>query len=126
MLAMPRGVAAQSGSSPVTRSTRDGVYTEAQAASGRDAYGLMCQTCHTVGTHNGPGFVNTWSGRSLWELFEFIQYTMPKGDPGILTPEETVQFVAYILKMNGLPAGSGELTADSVTLKAIRFETRKR
>lgn len=120
------GMAAQDTGWPAMRSTVDGVYTDAQAARGQESYGYMCQSCHTAGTHDGPAFLNAWSGRSLWELFQFIKYSMPKGDPGVLTPEETAQFLAYLLKMNGLPAGSEELPADSVILKAIRFDTKKR
>lgn len=106
-----------------TRSSRDGVYTTRQATAGQERYALMCQGCHTVASHTGPAFVNVWNGRPLSELFDFIRETMPKGDPGVLTPDETVELVAYLLKMNRMPAGSGDLPSDPAALKTIRFHT---
>ncbi len=115
------GAAQQVDSAPA-RSTRTGVYAARQAARGQDIYALMCQTCHTPDTHTGAAFSNNWSGRELWELFWYIKESMPKGDPGSLTTQETTLLLAYLLKMNGMPAGPDELPADSMALKAIRFE----
>ena len=117
-----RGAAAQQADSTPARSTKTGVYTVRQAARGQDAYVLMCQTCHTPDTHNGAAFWNNWGGRELWELFRYVRESMPKGDPGSLTTQETTLLVAYLLKMNKMPAGPDELPADSMALKAIRFE----
>lgn len=105
------------------RSTRSGVYTEAQAARGRDTFAGMCQACHTPATHTGPAFMASWGGRSLWELFDYLVANMPKSDPGSLSLEEYAQVVAYVLKMNGMPAGPRELPADEAALKAIRLDT---
>lgn len=116
------GAAAQQAESTPARSTKTGVYTVRQAARGQNSYALMCQTCHTPDTHNGAAFWNNWGGRELWELFRYIKETMPKGDPGSLTTQETTLLLAYLLKMNGMPAGQDELSADSMALKAIRFE----
>lgn len=118
---LARGGAAQQVDSAPARSTRTGVYAARQAARGQDIYALMCQTCHTPDTHTGAAFWNNWSGRELWELVRYIKESMPKGDPGSLTTQETTLLLAYLLKLNGMPAGPDELPADSVALKAIRF-----
>jgi mono/diheme cytochrome c family protein len=110
---------AQNGS----RSTMTGVYTEAQANRGRDTFAGMCQACHSPESHTGAVFMASWGGRSLWELFDYISFNMPKSDPGTLSREEVAQVLAYLLKMNGMPAGSAELLADSAVLKAIRLDT---
>ena len=47
---------------------------------------------------------------------------MPKVDPGMLSPEETSQVIAYILKSNGVPAGKTELPSELAPLKNIRIE----
>jgi hypothetical protein len=47
---------------------------------------------------------------------------MPKNDPASLTPGEYAQVVAYLLKINDVPAGESELPADSDALKKIRIE----
>jgi hypothetical protein len=48
---------------------------------------------------------------------------MPKSDPGILSQKEYAQVVAYLLKMNRMPAGEAELPEDSMQMKNIRFDT---
>lgn len=105
-----------------TRSTRAGVYTDAQAKRGRDVYAMMCQSCHTPASHSGPVFTGAWEGLTLWQLFAFVREQMPQNEPGSLTPEEYVLVVAYLLKMNRLPAGETELPADSVALQDVRIE----
>jgi hypothetical protein len=47
---------------------------------------------------------------------------MPKNDPATLTPEESAQVIAYLLKINGVPSGETELSADAAALKKIRIE----
>jgi hypothetical protein len=106
-------------------STMDGVYTTVQASRGEEAYFSLCVSCHPPGTmHSEPTFTTRWAARPLSDLYNVIKETMPKNDPGTLTPEESVQFVAYLLKMNGLPAGKTELSTEVEALKQIRIETR--
>ncbi len=110
----------------IRRSTAGGVYSTAQAALGRDLYGAMCQSCHTPASHAGPAFANAWNRQPLWNLYDFIMGSMPKSEPGILTPEETGQLVAYLLQLNGMPPGALDLPTDPATLKQITFETPTR
>ena len=117
------GVGAQTGTSP--SSTRNGVYNVEQAARGRDVYAGMCQSCHTTASHTGVAFKNTWSGRPLSDLFGYIRERMPKNEPGSLTPEEYVDILAYLLRLNQMPAGARELPPDSLVLSRIRIDTVK-
>ena len=105
------------------RSTLKGVYTEAQATKGKDVYSGLCMSCHPAGIHSGTSFLTAWGGRPLWELYGYISERMPKNEPASLPADEYAQIVAYLLKLNGMPAGAQELPTDSVTLKAIRFDT---
>jgi mono/diheme cytochrome c family protein len=126
LLALPGAARAQRASpAPApdsSRSTRAGVYSPAQAARGSDIYALSCANCHQPVTHTGPGFVAKWDRRPLLDLFEFIRATMPKNEPGTLSRREYIQVLAYLLKMNGMPAGPQELPADSAALRKIRIE----
>lgn len=108
------------------RSTRSGAYTVEQATSGKELYVLNCVSCHTAVTHTGPGFVDKWEGRPLWELYQYMSESMPKSEPGGLTPGEYSRVLAYMLQMNGAPAGNAELVADSTALKQIRIELKPR
>ena len=105
------------------RSTQTGVYTTEQATRGQDLYAGICQSCHTPISHSDAAFQKTWSGRSLWSLFAFIQEMMPKNDPGTLPASEVSDVVAYLLRLNRMPSGRHELPADSAALRMIRIET---
>ena len=107
-----------------TRSVSGGVYTIAQATQGEQTYFNICVACHPRGTYSTDTFKATWSGRPISDLFEAIKEKMPKSEPGSLTPEETVQVIAYILKINDVPAGQTELPTDVSALKKIRFDIR--
>jgi mono/diheme cytochrome c family protein len=107
------------------RSARSGVYSDAQAMRGKDLYAMQCRSCHTPESHTGAIFDAWWGGRRLAELFEFVQERMPKNEPGSLTPQEYADVVAYLLRMNRMPAGSDELSTDVATLKKIRIEKVK-
>jgi mono/diheme cytochrome c family protein len=105
----------------IPRSTADGVYTAAQANQGRELWAASCQSCH--GPHQGVPFKNKWMGRDLEALFTYTQQEMPKSDPGSLTEEEIAQAIAFLLRVNGMPAGSTPLPADPAALKRIRFDS---
>lgn len=105
-----------------TLTTRSGVYTWAQARRGSDIYAGNCRSCHTVETHTGAAFSATWNHQPMSALFAYVTSRMPKNDPGSLEPQEYADVLAYVLRMNGLPAGDTELPADSVALEHIRIE----
>ncbi|MCC6929141.1 MAG: HupE/UreJ family protein [Gemmatimonadaceae bacterium] len=108
------------------RSTLKGVYTDAQAARGKDLYVGTCRECHTPASHTGIVFKNAWGGKLLADLLAFMSEKMPKNNPGSLTPEEYADVTAYILSLNGLPSGDDELPSDQVAAKRIRIETSGR
>lgn len=116
--------AAQEGEA--VRSTLKGVYTDAQAARGRDIYVGTCRECHTPASHTGVVFKNAWGGKRLSELLAFMTEKMPKNNPGSLTNEEYADVTAYILMLNGLPSGDEELPADTIAARRIRIETNGR
>jgi hypothetical protein len=103
-------------------STMTGVYTAAQASRGEETYMAICVACHPRGTYMTTTFRTSWSGRPLSELFDLVREKMPKSDPGSLTPGEYAQAIAYILKINDVPAGESELLPDAEALKKIRVE----
>lgn len=105
------------------RSTRTGVYSVEQAARGQDLYAGMCKSCHTPASHTGVTFQKLWDGRTLSDLYGYISTRMPKNEPGSLAPEEYADLLAYLLKLNEMPAGPAELTPDTTMLGTIRIET---
>jgi mono/diheme cytochrome c family protein len=125
MFAVAHEAGAQQKAAPDARQTSSGVYTAAQARMGEDVYAGMCTGCHTTASHTGDVFSNAWAGRPLSELYVFIKGAMPKTEPGSLAPEEYAAIVAYLLKLNGMPAGKEKLPADSAALDRIRIDPKK-
>ena len=116
------------------RSTRDGVYSDGQAARGQASYKTSCASCHGEtlagsGAQNPPlagqDFTANWTGQTLGDLFEKIQTSMPADHPGALSRGTNADILAYILKVNGLPVGKNELPSDTEALKQIQFEAAK-
>ena len=108
------------------RPASSGVYTAEQAAKGEDAYGANCMGCHNTAAHMGDVFVSNWAGRPISEFYGFISSAMPKNEPGSLAPQEYASIVAYILKLNGMPAGKEPLPSDEAVLARIRFDSPKK
>ena len=108
------------------RSSTAGVYTAAQATQGEENYGMMCLGCHTQAAHMGDVFISNWLGRPVSDFYAFISSAMPKNEPGSLTPQEYASIVAYILKLNGMPAGKEALPSDAAALSKIRFDSPKK
>ena len=113
----------QSGEEPRKAST--GVYAEAQATRGKDIFGSICSSCHNIGSQSGATFAKKWNGVLLSELSRVIEETMPKDDPGLLTAQERTDVIAYLLKINDLPAGATDLAADPELLKKIVIDLVK-
>ena len=101
-------------------------YTEEQATRGRDPYQMQCKSCHTPASHTGATFASWWERKPLSDLYLFVTTRMPKNEPGSLQPDEYVDLIAYLLKLNDLPSGSEPLPADSVALKKIRIDIGKK
>jgi cytochrome c5 len=100
------------------RTVADGVYTDTQAARGAAVYDGACSGCHRadLGGATGPSlkeqrFAREFAGKDLKALFTKIAATMPRNAPGSLGDNVNLDILAHLLKENGFPAGSEELTA---------------
>lgn len=123
IIALPATLSAQS--APEEKlTTKSGVYTAAQATRGGELYALSCSSCHSAATHASPAFVAKWTGHQLAELYQYMNQEMPKENPGSLTPKEYTLVLAFMLKMNGMPAGRTELPTDPVQLEKIRIDLK--
>jgi len=106
----------------------DGVYTQAQAARGKPAFETSCGRCHNnelVGSERAPalkgeGFFSHWENDTLDKLFTKIRDTMPAGGIESVTDAGKLDILAFILSVNGAPAGKEELSLEPPTaLEAI-------
>jgi mono/diheme cytochrome c family protein len=85
--------------------TAAGYYTADQAARGEKVFTTHCMVCHARADLSNPDFQLKWNGRTVYDLFERLQSTMPESDPGGLATAEYADVVAYLMKLNGMPAG---------------------
>ncbi len=104
-------------------STKSGVYTTAQASSGKDTFDARCSSCHTVVSLVGPDFKSEYGGHPLLMLYKYISKQMPQDNPGSLSADEYVKVMAYILQTAKMPAGATALPADTLGLSAIRYDS---
>jgi glycine/D-amino acid oxidase-like deaminating enzyme len=102
-------------------SSLTGVYSPGQARKGAETYRKYCSVCHETGPHSGDAFRTTWAGRSAADLFDYLQTTMPNDNPGRLSRGQYADIVAYLLQLNGMPAGTRSLSADPKRLEQIRI-----
>lgn len=105
-------------------SVMTGVYTRDQADRGAQVYATSCGQCHTMGQHSGSRFAAAWHNRKLYDLWYIVRTTMPVDEPGGLSDEEYLDVIAYMLRLNGIPAGASPLDDDPATLKGLQIEVR--
>ena len=99
----------------------DGVFTEAQASRGEATFRRVCSACHDTGEFSGGRFRLTWVGQTAGDLFDTIATLMPEGDPGSLTPAQYAGVVAYLLQVNGYPAGESDLPTSLSALRGMEI-----
>jgi S-disulfanyl-L-cysteine oxidoreductase SoxD len=115
--------AAAQTSSTAERSVATGAYSENQATKGEADFRSFCASCHTVADHTDDKFKMNWLGRTVFDLFKTLKTTMPDDNIGGLTDDQYTRVVAYILKINGFPAGADSLKADSTEMAKLRIGT---
>jgi cytochrome c553 len=124
---------AQSAATP-QRTIRDGVFTQAQADRGRQAYeSNSCVRCHLAtleGREQGGGgnggaplkglrFIQDFGESRLSKLVNKIRVDKPDDNPGTLSEQVALDIAAYILSKNEYPAGETELTTEAATASWI-------
>ena len=112
------------------RTVSDGVFSAEQAQRGQPLYKAQCVTCHgeqlqgAVGPMlAGEGFLAAWGGRSLAELVDKIQLTMPLQAPNSLSRPQAIDIAAYMLQAGSFRAGQTAL--NEAVLKQVMFPAAK-
>ena len=110
-----RGLSTDASPAPAT------FYTEPQARRGQRAFRQVCSDCHYTSEFKGPVFTDVWARRTARDLYRELRRTMPDDNPGGLPRQTYVDVMAYILELNGYPAGSDELPPDDEVLDGFRL-----
>ncbi|MGD9740857.1 MAG: c-type cytochrome [Bauldia sp.] len=86
------------------------VFQGYQADLGLLFFGEECADCHgpTGGGIEGAGpplkgpvFQAAWSGRTVWDLFNYTRRFMPEDEPGGLEDQLVARILSYVLEVNG-------------------------
>lgn len=117
---------------PTSRMATSGVYSVAQARRGEAAYRGNCTACHGVDLRGSEGgkplmgraFRSSLLDRAVGDLYEQLRETMPEDNPGALPRAAYVDLIAYLLEVNGYPAGAGDLIPDTAALNRIQINRR--
>ena len=115
------------------KTTLDGAYSEAQATRGEKVYATSCVSCHGDDLSGGgqtpplagKEFNSDWNDLSMGDLYDRTHLSMPADKPGSLTPEQTVDVIAFLLKKGSFPAGQADLPTDTAALKQMKFVSPK-
>ncbi len=115
-------------------SVAEGVYTMEQAKNGAALYKEQCAACHgedLTGNDIIPGlmgdtFSTNWTGKSLGDLYEKINLTMPALNPGSLTGDQTAEIIALMLSANKYPAGKMALANTMDALNPVKIDAPKK
>jgi Cytochrome C oxidase, cbb3-type, subunit III len=112
----PHPVMSAASSGPGSQSHGGGptLYTQAQAEKGEQAYAQQCASCHgaqqqgaTAPAIAGTAFLKKaqlldWS---VADLRTIVVTTMPRSNPGSLSPQQYADVLAYLLDRDCYPAG---------------------
>jgi mono/diheme cytochrome c family protein len=111
------------------KTVADGVYSDAQATRGQQVYQKQCAACHgnalegAVGpTLAGDNFLAVWGGRSLADLVDKIEKTMPPQQQGSVSRPQAIDLAAFVLRSGKYPAGQTDLGANA--LGQVTFPAR--
>lgn len=108
-----------------------GTYTLDQAVRGRTLYSDHCVSCHGSNLEGGAAptvvgqlFRRTWSRSNVTvdDLHYLISTSMPPQQTHILTEDQYLAILAFILQRNGVPAGTETLKPNRDYLLAIRMD----
>ena len=90
------------------------LFTVAQAERGKKVFLRNCAGCH------GYSMISIFSRyRNAYDYHSVISLTMPWEDAGLLSDEDYIDIVAYMMHENGFAAGEVDLVPDRALLESI-------
>jgi len=109
---------------PAGKTVWDGVYNDTQPERASATFSSTCSRCHTLTADGGRPLTGDkfWEGytqKTVGDLLNFVKTNMPNGNGGSLPAATYNDLVALILKSNGFPAGTTELTPETIATVQI-------
>jgi len=114
-----------------------GVYTAAQNKRGEELHTDVCAMCHGPRLNGasqaemppspaiaGATFLRRWAGRNVEALLVYVRHTMPPDAPGTLNDQQSIDAIAHMFAVSGMPAGDRELPPDANALANIVIQVK--
>jgi mono/diheme cytochrome c family protein len=105
-----------------------GIFTNEQVERGKANFNIACTRCHggdlagqTAPSLKGPRFIGAWENESLYKIFTKIRDTMPPNFGTLLTDNDKLEVLTYILRSNDFPTGPQELKIDPDAMETIQI-----
>ena len=114
------GAALMTAQAPTAQKTVwDGVYSEAQAERATGIFSQSCSNCHALSPQGnrplaGDKFWKSYTQKTVGNLLTYVSANMPNGNGGSLPVSSYNDLVALILKSNGFPAGTTDLSLETI------------
>jgi S-disulfanyl-L-cysteine oxidoreductase SoxD len=128
MAAFAASYATVRASQETTKTTWDGVYSDAQAQRGEALYNDKCAKCHGPDGSGGDApvlvggdFASDWDGLTMAQLFDRLRSSMPQDNPQSLTREDAASLLGFILQKNNFPSGPTDLPTAGEYLGQIKY-----
>jgi cytochrome c5 len=119
VVCLAAGSASALRATPAQKTTNDGIYSKAQADAAKPQFEKLCSQCHafTVAAKKqekdlplgDEPFLKKWEGRTLDELLTVIVTSMPNDGSAVISDDEALSLLAYVLQQNGFAAGKTPL-----------------
>jgi len=104
-------------SSAETKTLKDGIYTAAQAESGKEIYQQFCAACHVPAFYKDK--LKVWKNQPLSSLYDSVVASMPGDNPGGLLLQEYTDVLAYIFSTLNYPTGETALNHEDGSMENI-------
>jgi mono/diheme cytochrome c family protein len=106
----------------------EGIFTKEQVDRGKKHFLSHCTFCHGENLNGAEGpplrgssFARNWSGHYLDRLYLRLKEKMPADNPSLVSDEEKLDILAFLLYTNGFPLGDKELILDLEAMSNIHI-----
>ncbi len=101
-----------------SQTTLDGVFNQLQVDRGEKLVAKYCAQCHDQ-SYFQDVFLQSWQFQTVQALYDEIQATMPRDQPGSLKDRQYAEVLAFIFSINDLPVGEEKLDYKNGGLEQI-------
>jgi mono/diheme cytochrome c family protein len=104
------------------------LYTADQATAGQALFATDCAICHGPNLEGragpalkGPTFASPAANFAVADIFQIVSQNMPASAPASLSHDDYTNIMAFLMRENGLPAGSTPLTYEAAAASKAKF-----